>query len=44
MDIHAYKDVHDENPYENNMDSQSYKDVHDEKPQKYGYSFVHKCA
>ena len=25
-----YRDVHDENPYKNNMDTRSYKYVHDE--------------
>ena len=46
MDSHLYRNVHDENPYKNNMDSHSYKDVHDENPFKnnmdsHSYKDVH---
>ena len=29
---HSYNDVHEENPYRNNMDSHLYKDVHGKNP------------
>ena len=31
-DSHSYRDVHDKNPYKNNMDSHLYKYVHDKNP------------
>ena len=34
MDSHLYRDVHDENPYKNNINSHLYKDVHDKNPLK----------
>ena len=34
MDSRLYRDVHDENPYKNNINSHLYKDVHDENPFK----------
>ena len=52
MDIHSYINVHDENPYKNNMDSHSYRNVHDnssdpfrpspEHPDTHHEVFVHK--
>ena len=43
MDSNSYKDLHDENPFKNNMDSHSYKDVHDENLNEYEQLFVQKC-
>ena len=46
MYSHSYRNVHDENPYKNNMDSHSYINVHEENPynnnmNSHSYNRVH---